>query len=248
MTSILAQIATTGLAASATSSESHVGLTELHLLEWSGSGMEVRVGGLWLLLIALGVACAWWVIPWLHRKHLNSYRTKAVKLSFKGVEWEICPDTETRRVAHQAWVEIKSRKVGLPFEENYDVIVEVYNSWYQLFAVLRDLAKSIPADRLDNCCDTRTVVSLLMSALNDGLRPHLTKWQAKFRRWYEIELAKPDNAGKSPQEIQQRYPQYNELMPDLRKVSEEFVRFTASLEQISTNAKPASRSRVRPKT
>jgi hypothetical protein len=73
------------------------------------------------------------------RKYLKRFRTKSVKLTFKGVEWEICPDTETRRIAHQAWVEIKSRKVGLPFEEGLDVIVEVYNSWYQLFGVLRDL-------------------------------------------------------------------------------------------------------------
>jgi hypothetical protein len=148
------------------------------------------------------------------------------------VEWDICPDTETRRVAHQAWVEIKSRKVGLPFEEGFDVIIEVYDSWYQLFGVLRDLAKSIPADRLQDCEDTRNLVSLLMRSLNEGLRPHLTKWQAKFRRWYETALASEDNKGKSPQEIQRLYPGYGELVADLCKVSAEFVQFADSLEKI----------------
>ena len=31
------------------------------------------------------------------------------------------------KIAHKAWVEIMTRKVGLLFEEDKDVIVEVYN-------------------------------------------------------------------------------------------------------------------------
>ncbi len=209
-----------------------VGATELNLLTWNGWGFEVRVGLLWFLVAVVAGVLVWWVLPWVRRKHLRGFRTKAVKLTFKGVEWEICPDIETRRVAHQAWVEIKSRKVGLPFEEGSDVIVEVYNSWYQVFGVLRDLAKSIPADRLKDCDDTRNVVGLLMRSLNEGLRPHLTIWQAKFRRWYEVALTQDANKGKSPQEIQSLYPQYDELVRDLRKVNEEFVRFADSLERI----------------
>lgn len=209
-----------------------VGAGELGLLNWSGWGFEIRIGIWWLLLVAFIVVAVIWGFPWIRRKYFKQFRTESVKLTFKGVEWNICPDTETRRVAHQAWVEVKSRKVGLPFEEGLDVIVEVYNSWYQLFGVLRDLAKSIPADRLQDCDDTRNLVALLMKALNDGLRPHLTKWQAKFRRWYEAELAKPESQSKSPQDIQKQYPQYGELVADLRKVNEEFVKFADSLHEV----------------
>ena len=205
---------------------------ELSLLNWHGLGFEIRIGVIWFVLLAAIFLLIWWVLPWARRKCLRTYRTKSVKLTFKGVEWEICPDTETRRVAHQAWVEIKSRKVGLPFEEGSDVVVEVYNSWYQLFGVLRDLAKSIPADRLQDCDDTRDVVVLLMKALNDGLRPHLTKWHAKFQRWYDVELVNEENKDKSPQEIQRTYPQYDELVADLRKVNTEFVAFADSLDRI----------------
>ncbi|ABC76782.1 hypothetical protein [Syntrophus aciditrophicus] len=214
-----------------------VGPTDLSLLDWNGWGIEMRVGVLWLLVAVIVGIVVWWLLPWIRNNWLKGYRTKAVKLTFKGVEWDICLDTETRRVAHQAWVEIKSRKVGLPFEEGLDVIVEVYNSWYQLFGVLRDLAKSIPADRLQDCEDTRNLVALLMRALNEGLRPHLTKWQAKFRRWYDSAVASDDNKAKSPQEIQQLYPLYNELVADLRKVSDEFVRFADSLEKIVKDGK-----------
>ena len=206
--------------------------TDLSLLNWNGWGFEIRLGIVWLVLFLLFAAIGWWVLPWIRRKFLHGFRTKAVKVTFKGVEWEICPDTETWRVAHQAWVEIKSRKVGLPFEEGLDVIVEVYNSWYQLFSVLRDLAKSIPADRLRDCDATSNLVALLMKALNDGLRPHLTKWQARFRRWYDLELAKEGNREMSPQEIQRSFPEYDELVADLRSVNQEFVRFADALEKI----------------
>ncbi len=209
-----------------------VNATELSLLDWKGWGFEVRVGLVWLLITVLILIAIWWIVPWARRKLLKNFRTQSVKLTFKGVEWDICPDTETKRVAHQAWIEIKSRKVGLPFEVGLDVIDEVYNSWYKLFGALRDLAKSIPADRLEHCDDTRNVVALLMKALNEGLRPHLTKWQAKFRRWYDSELTNEQNNGKSPQDIQQQFPQYDELVADLRKVNEEFVRFADSLYKV----------------
>jgi len=228
MTYLLAQATAT----SPTAPGRTVGPTDLRLLDWNGWGVEVRIGALWLVIAVLVVVAAWWFLPLMRRKWLKGYRTKAVKLTFKGVEWDICPDTETRRVAHQAWVEIKSRKAGLPFEEGLDVIVEVYDSWHQLFGVLRNLAKSIPADRLQDCEDTRSLVAILMKALNEGLRPHLTRWQAKFRRWYEVALANEDNQGKSPQDIQRLFPEYSELVTDLRKVNEEFVRFADSLNQL----------------
>lgn len=202
------------------------------LFRWHGWGLELRVGLLWALLTILVLAIAWFWTPRVRRRFFGKYRTKSIKLTFKGVEWDICPDHETRRVAHQAWVEIKSRKVGLPFEDD-DVIVEVYSSWYQLFGVLRELAKSIPADRLHDCDDTRKLVELLLRALNQGLRPHLTKWQARFRRWYAIEEKKGDQQQHTPQELQRQYPEYQALVADLRAVSTEFVQFADSLHQIA---------------
>lgn len=203
---------------------------DLSLIDWVDYGFESRIGLLWLIIFALILICAWLGLPRLMRRVIgNSFRTKSVKLTFKWGEWEICPDHETRRVAYQAWVEIQSRKVGLPFEDEHDVIIEVYNSWYQLFGVLRELAKSIPADKLGDCDDTRKLVDLLMTSLNKGLRPHLTCWQAKFRRWYSAEAAKDENAARTPQEIQRTYPEYGDLVSDLKRVNGEFVEFAKSL-------------------
>jgi len=230
MTGALAQVS---LATPATDGVSAFDL----LFEWQRLGLGIRIGFIWLLITLGATAVLWWLVPYLRRKYFRNFRTKAIKLKTKWGEWEVYPDYDTRRIAHQAWVEIKSRKVGLPFDEDNDVVVEVYNSWYALFGVLRELAKSIPPDRLQDCDETRKVVEVLMRSLNDGLRPHLTRWQAKFRRWYDSESKEPDTNDLTPQEIQQRYPDFAELVADLKKVNHEFVEFADLLERVVKDSK-----------
>ena len=110
---------------------------------------------------------------------------------------------EVSKIAHKTWVEIMTRKVGLTFEEDKDVIVEVYNSWYKLFEIIRELLKNVEPNKKDK--NVEKLEDILIKTLNEGLRPHLTKWQAKFRRWYDIELKKEENNKVPPQEIQKRY-------------------------------------------
>src|SRR5205823_5879710 len=93
---------------------------------------------------------------------------------------KIKPNHETVQIAHRAWVELATRKAGLPFEPEDDVIVEIYNSWYQLFGEMRSLAKQVPAYKIRSDESTREAINLIVSALNRGLRPHLTRWQARF--------------------------------------------------------------------
>lgn len=52
-----------------------------------------------------------------------------------------------QEIAYKLWVELSTRKIGLPFDEN-DVISEVYDSWYAFFGIARDLLKDLPAERL----------------------------------------------------------------------------------------------------
>jgi hypothetical protein len=141
------------------------------------------------------------------------------------------PHYEDIQVAHKAWVELVTRKAALPFDKDHDVINEVYNSWYALFQEMRSLAKSIPADRVRASKDTRELVRLLVDALNNGLRPHLTKWQAKFRHWYEEALK--EGAQKSPQEIQRDFPQYQELVDELVNVNKQLVDYADVIRRIA---------------
>ncbi len=134
------------------------------------------------------------------------------------------------KIAHKAWVEIMTRKVGLLFEEDKDVIVEVYNSWYALFGIIRKLLKEIEPMKKD--AEIEKLEDILIKTLNYGLRPHLTKWQAKFRRWYEQEIGIEENQKLSPQEIQRKYDKYDELVEDLKKTNKQMVQFAEELKKL----------------
>ena len=134
------------------------------------------------------------------------------------------------KIAHKAWVEIMTRKVGLLFEEDKDVIVEVYNSWYALFGIIRELLKEIEPMKKD--AEIEKLEDILIKTLNYGLRPHLTKWQAKFRRWYEQEIGIEENQKLSPQEIQRKYDKYDELVEDLKKTNKQMVQFAKELRKL----------------
>lgn len=133
-------------------------------------------------------------------------------------------------VAHKAWIEIMTRKVGLLFEEDKDVIVEVYNSWYALFGIIRDLLKDIEPRKKDK--DMEILEDILVKTLNYGLRPHLTRWQAKYRRWYEKEIKDDKNKNLSPQEIQKNYDKYDELVLDLKQTNKQMVQFAEELKKL----------------
>ena len=134
------------------------------------------------------------------------------------------------KIAHKAWVEIMTRKVGLLFEEDKDVIVEVYNSWYSLFGIIRDLLKEIEPRKKDK--DLEKLENILVKTLNYGLRPHLTNWQAKYRRWYNQEIEKETNNQLSPQEIQKKYKKYDELIADLKETNKQMVQFAEELKKL----------------
>jgi len=147
----------------------------------------------------------------------------------------IRPNHEIMRIAHQGYVEFITRKAGLKFDEDNDVIVEVYNSWYEMFKEFRILTKSIPAENIRDYEDARLTMDVFIRSLNLGLRPHLTKYQAKFRRWYKNEEAKyPD---KTPQEIQKMYPDYQNLISDLKNVNTQMLSFGSALQIIAYGTK-----------
>jgi hypothetical protein len=148
-----------------------------------------------------------------------------------GSTVQIKPNHEIAQIAHRAWVELITRKVGLPFDEQHDVIVECYNSWYEMFREFRLLIKSIPAAQLRSSDDARKLVDLMVQVLNEGLRPHLTQWQARFRTWYDAELRK--NPDKSPQDLQREYLHYDQLIADFKLVNQIMIDFKANLSKLA---------------
>ncbi len=143
------------------------------------------------------------------------------KFSFK-------PNTTDKQVAYAIWVELSTRKIGLPIDFENDVISEIYDSWHGFFTVTRDLVKGIPAHKVRRD-STQKIICLSIEVLNEGLRPHLTRWQARFRHWYERELKKYDlGAGEEvldPQNIQERFPKFEELKTDMERVNQSLIKY-----------------------
>src|SRR5690606_28950450 len=106
------------------------------------------------------------------RSVLSGYEVVEAELEIASVgKIRIQPNHDNMQTAHSAWVELVTRKASLPFDEDHDVILEVYDSYYQLFSRLRDLTKAISARRLRKCADTKRLVEVMVRVLNQGLRP-----------------------------------------------------------------------------
>lgn len=200
-----------------------------------GWGLNVQVGIVAVIAVALIVIG----FVALRRRGARWRLTKA-NFRFAGLgQIEICPNDEVAKIAHTAWVELRSRKAAIPFDPDHDVIVEMYNSWYDLFRALRELAKTVPPDSMRAGEGAPLLAEVLLKALNDGLRPHLTCWQAKFRRWYDAKVADPAMASMSPQEIQRLFPDYEALITDIVKVSKGMSQFTEELRKIAHERRPS---------
>ena len=166
---------------------------------------------------------------WKIRKRFNPVRLN-IKLGGIG-NVELSPSFEDIDIAHKIWTELVTRKAALPFDEENDVIVEIYDSWYTMFGRIRSLISEIPAHLIRNDKDTKKLVRIAIGSLNLGLRPHLTKWQARFRNWYSLQTDELKH--RSPQELQKNYPQYNELITDLIEVNNNLIQYAEELQKIS---------------
>lgn len=139
---------------------------------------------------------------------------------------------ENLYIANRIFIELTTRKAAIPFDEEHDVIEEVYNSWYKLFGIIRDEIKTVPGKYLRNHDATKSLIGLTQKILNDGLRPHLTKYQAKFRKWLKENKSKPEYIHKTPQQIQRDYFEYIELVKSLKEVNQLLIDYSQQLDKV----------------
>lgn len=143
------------------------------------------------------------------------------------------PNNEDIQIAFKLYVELSTRKLGLPIDEKHDLVYEIYNSWYEFFKLTRELIKEIPIVKVRACDNCNNIIDVSINVLNECIRPHLNQWQAKFRHWYERELIDEGNKELSPQEIQQKYPEFQELMDDMKKVNADLIEYRAQLRELA---------------
>ncbi len=132
-------------------------------------------------------------------------------------------DSEIKMFAKKIYIELITRKAGIPIDEKNDVIEEVYNSWYKLFDIIRNKLDILPVNCLKDQLNLESAVGISFQILNDILRPHLTEHQARFRSWFAEAKQDPKNKSISPQDLQRKYPDYKILMKSLKKTNEMLI-------------------------
>jgi len=189
----------------------------------------------WFLL---GVVCI--IALYLIGSHLaregmfrKSFEIDSAQFGLHGQKVTIRPNQTDRQIAYQIWVELRTRKIGLEINLEDDVITEVYDSWYSFFTVTRELIKDVPVSKFRRA-DTERIIKLSIEVLNEGLRPHLTKWQERYRRWYDQQLKRDENADVFPQDIKKSFPKYDELSEELLEVNNRLIKYREKMCEIIT--------------
>ena len=142
------------------------------------------------------------------------------------------PNAHDRQIAYAIWVELSTRKIGLEIDLDHDVVSEIYDSWYSFFGVTRELIKDVPAHKLKQA-GTRSIVESSIQVLNNGLRPHLTTWQARFRHWLEKQAKGTDD----PQMVQTQFPKFDDLKVDLMAINKKLIAYRKKMYQLATGDK-----------
>jgi hypothetical protein len=205
-------------------------ITLLSLSLDTGSSLVLSVSP-WLLgAFVLGclaiVAIRWKIGRW----RAPTFEINAAEMGFGSGKISFRPNVKDQEIAYKIWVELSTRKIGLPIDLKNDVVVEVYDSWHTFFAITRELIKDIPVNRVKHA-STRKIITLSIQVLNDGLRPHLTSWQARFRHWYEKQLScAVDDI--DPQSLQATYPRFAELEKELLAVNGSLIRYREKMKEL----------------
>lgn len=199
-------------------------------LELGEGAITAEVGP--VVWAAVFVAVGLWLIlkrPW--REWRKRWRPVRFRLALFGLEYEIVPDHENAQVAHEAYVELATRKAAVRFDEEHDSIDEIYDSWYALFGQFRLLTRGLSAHEIRVNAELRRLLDLLVQVLNDGLRPHLTRRQVPFRTWL-AEARRSQPAVATP-ELQKGFPKYDDLVASLRETNEMLQQLAAGLKEMA---------------
>jgi len=181
-----------------------------------------------IILFVVGVLVGV-TVRWYYGRKFSDFEIDSAELGLGDHKVSFRPNDTDRQIAYSIWVELSTRKIGLPIDAEDDVIAEIYDSWYAFFAVTRELIKDIPVSKVRGS-STSKIIDLSVEVLNEGLRPHLTKWQARFRHWYELQMENKTDI--DPQELQKKFPAYNELVEDMLAVNKRLIIYRKKMNEL----------------
>lgn len=207
--------------------ENLIELTLDNSLNFQFHADSLVVGGIGILILAIFVV-KFYRLP---RRFWRTFEINEAEFGLGDQKIKLSPNVTDQQIAYKIWVELSTRKIGISIDTANDVISEVYDSWFNFFSVTRELIKDVPVQKFRRK-DTEQIIRLSIEVLNQGIRPHLTQWQARFRRWYENQLKMNANADVHPQDIQKKFPQFEELERDLLDVNQRLINYRQKMYEI----------------
>lgn len=189
----------------------------------------------WSIYLILIVLIFIWIFKLLKNRllFLKNAEFDSAEIGIQGQKIIIKPNFTNIDIAYKIWVELNTRKIGIPIDFENDVIIEIYKSWYQFFGITRDLIKGLPATKIRSDKHSKELIELSTKILNEGLRPHLTLWQANFQRWYALALTDESYKALTPQKLQQEFDGYEELKRDMTRINLNLINYKNSVYKLA---------------
>lgn len=163
-------------------------------------------------------------------KHLQkkSISIDSAEIGLGSSKLVIKASHEELQLAYDVWVELSTRKIALPFDDEHDSVHGIHQSWYDFFSITRELLKKVPARKL-RAKQSLSIVTIVIRVLNEVIRPYLTKWHGKFDSW---EASQSSNSHPTvPEEKQKEFPEYAIMIEELKTVNRALVNYKKELER-----------------
>jgi hypothetical protein len=209
------------------------GVKEIFRLSFDKDKPSLTIETDWIVVIVIvGILL---LLFFMRRPFLRKLRWHEMEIEISGspkAVFKVERNEENLYIANRIYIELTTRKAAIPIDETNDVIEEVYDSWYNMFGIIRDELKALPGKYLKNHDATSALIGISRKILNEALRPHLTEHQARFRKWFENAKEAPENSNKSPQEIQQSYPDFQNLVTSMKNVNLTLIRYAEELDTL----------------
>lgn len=206
---------------------------EILRLSFNGSQPSITLASDWLFI---SIIVAITILVFVVRHYYSrKFRWQSMEVEISGtpkMTFKVERNFENLYIANRIYIELTTRKAAIPIDENNDNIEEIYDSWYKLFGIIRDEIKTVPGKYLKEHDPTKALIGLTRKILNDGLRPHLTEHQAKFRSWLEKAKKDTNNVNLSPQELQKLYPDFANLVTSMKAVNVILAKYADELDKL----------------
>ncbi len=145
-------------------------------------------------------------------------------------EFEIQTNRKVKKIAWELYCELSTRVGVIDFKEIEDLFINCFDSWYAFFKFARKKVILIGPPKKNKKGDKKyNIISIVLSLLNDQLRPFLRKWHNRFTHFWKNNIDQADDLIA----LQKLYPDYNSLIEDLKQMSIKLKQTSEMLNKIS---------------